>query len=166
MKRSTILVLLLVLVPLAQAADISQLVSRDVPSIDPQTGKPKIVFLANSVDYALASDAIASLEARRMLVIRVNASDFDRYMGERFIVVLGGPDAYEGVGGVVSEVLRTEEISTIRVPGAKVMYVRRNVWLEAAWLTRQTVFIVAGSDRYGTQKALSEHLESIFLRAF
>lgn len=166
MKRSTILVLLLVLVPLAQAADISQLVERDVPSIDPLTGKPKIVFLANSVDYALASEAIASLEARRMYVIRANASGFPQYQGERFIVILGGPDAYEGIGEIVSEVLGGEEISRLRVPGAKVMYVRRNVWLEAAWLTRQRVFVVAGSDRYGTQKALSEHLESIFLRAF
>ena|SRR3990170_5363596 len=166
MKRLLLLIPLLALVPLAYAADISQLVSRDVPSIDPGTGKPKIVFLANSVDYALASDAIASLEARRMYVIRANASDFDRYRGERFIVILGGPDAYEGVGEIVSEVLDAGDLARIRTPGAKAMYGRQNVWLEAAFLMRQTVFVVAGSDRYGTQKALSEHLESIFLRAF
>lgn len=166
MKTLLSLVLLLALAPLAHAADISQLVERDVPSIDPLTGKPKIVFLANSVDYALASDAIASLEARRMLVIRANASTFPQYQGERFIVILGGPDAYEGVGEIVSEVLNAEEEARLREPGARAMYARRNVWLEAAWLRRQTVFVVAGSDRYGTQKALSEHLESIFLRAF
>ncbi|RMF89121.1 MAG: DUF3344 domain-containing protein, partial [Methanobacteriota archaeon] len=59
--------------------------------------KPRVVVLANSIDYSLASDFIQFLESKGLEVIHATADDFDQYRTQKFIVILGGPDAPEGV---------------------------------------------------------------------
>jgi len=108
----------------------------------------RIVVLANSIDYELSSDFFEFLGNKAMKVIRVDASNFDEYKKEKFIVILGGPDAYEGVGDVVRQVLGSNEQSYLRTPGKRRMYVKTNIWIEG-----QRVSVIAGYNRYQTQTA-------------
>lgn len=113
-----------------------------------QPGMPRIVLLANSIDYDLASDFFMFLENKGLEVVRATAADFDQHKGEKFIVILGGPDAYEGVGEIVQEVLSTTEQDSVRESGARKMYVKTGVWAPG-----QRVTVLAGSDREQTREA-------------
>ncbi|MFQ5815821.1 MAG: protein-L-isoaspartate(D-aspartate) O-methyltransferase [Candidatus Hydrothermarchaeaceae archaeon] len=117
-----------------------------------QQNNPTIVVLANSIDYALASEFLGFLEDKDMETTRVTAGEFEEHKNSKFVVILGGPDAYEGVGSVVRQVLSEEEQSFLRTSGNRGMYVKTNVWADG-----QVVFIVAGSGRGLTQLA---HLEN------
>lgn len=99
--------------------------------------KPGIVLLANDIDYALAQE-------------------FDARKEEKFIVILGGPDAYDGVGEKVRKALAAEEQNHLREKGNRKMYVKTNVWRKG-----QVVYIIAGSDRDQTRKAHEENREKL-----
>lgn len=116
--------------------------------------KPKVVVLANSIDYSLAPDFFVFLQNKGMEVSRITATDFDEYRDEKFIVVLGGPDAPEGVGEIVQEYLTQPEQNHLRLKGNRYMFVKT--------LDRgQKLFIIAGSDREQTQRAHEEYRDSV-----
>lgn len=121
--------------------------------------KPKIVLLANSIDYALASEFFGFLKDKGIEVTQANADNFEQYKNEKFIVILGGSDAYEGVGDVVKQVLTKEEQDWLREKGNRKMFVKANVWTQG-----QVVMVIAGNDRLETQKANSENKENVHLK--
>lgn len=118
--------------------------------------KPGIVLLANDIDYSLANDFFGFLRNRGMEVTRVTAQEFDAKKEEKFIVILGGPDAYDGVGEKVRKALTVEEENYLREKGNRKMYVKTNVWRKG-----QVVYIIAGSDRNETRKAHEENREKL-----
>jgi parallel beta-helix repeat protein len=115
--------------------------------------KPRIVLLANSIDLNLSSGFFGFLRNQGIDIVYVNASNFSNYKTEKFIVILGGPDAPEGVGEVVREVLNESEQAELRTPGAKKMYVKANVWRSY----NQVVMVIAGSGRDQTREAEEEN---------
>jgi plastocyanin len=119
-------------------------------------GKPKIVLLANDIDYGLAEDFYGFLGNKGMEVVRVTAGEFAANKKEKFIVILGGPDAYDGVGEIVQEVLSDEEEKLIREKGSRKMIVKTNVWRKG-----QVVHVIAGSDRNQTKKAHEDNKEKL-----
>lgn len=127
---------------------------------EPSTpAKPKTVLLANSIDYNLASDFLGFLRNRGMDVIHTDASNFNQYQTEKFIVILGGPDAYGGVGNIVQQVLTLEEQEFLRAVGNRNMYVKTN-----KWALGQVVHVIAGSDRNQTKKAHEENRNNLSQR--
>jgi plastocyanin len=117
--------------------------------------KPKIVLLANDIDFGLAGDLFGFLENRGIETVRATADDFEQYKGsERFIVILGGPDAYDGVGNIVREIITPLEEDDIRKKGSLRMLVKIDPWGQ---LSGQRVTILAGSDRNHTKKAHQEN---------
>lgn len=109
----------------------------------------EVILLANSVDLDGALDLLLFLKSSGARVIHVSASDFmDRYRQSGSVVILGGPDAYEQVGGVVREILSEDEQRAIREPGSREMYVKSGVWASG-----QRIIVIAGSDRAGTMEA-------------
>lgn len=125
-------------------------------------GKPRIVVLANSIDYNLASEFFGFLKNNGIEVINTNAQDFDRYKTERFVVILGGPDAYEGVGSIVQSpgLLTSDEQNYLRTKGNRKMFVKTNVWAQG-----QKVYVIAGSDRIQTQNAHFENRDLVSTQA-
>lgn len=117
-------------------------------------GKPKIVILANSIDYDLATDLFGFLKNKGMETVHATATDFEQYKNEKFIVILGGPDAYDGVGDVVMRILSEDEQNSIREKGNRKKYVKINPW---GVRPGQRVTVLAGSDRNQTKKAHQEH---------
>ncbi len=70
------------------------------------TYKPQAVVLANSIDRALASDLYGFLRNQGIEIIEATAANFDSYKSSaRFIIILGGPDAPEGIGAIVKSIL-------------------------------------------------------------
>ncbi len=122
------------------------------------SAKPRIVILANDIDFDLAEDFFGFLANKGIDTIRASASDFDQYKTEMFLVVLGGPDAYDGVGEIVSDILSEEEKNAIRQKGSRKMYVKINPWNEKPG---QRVTVVAGSDRDMTKRASNDFRELI-----
>lgn len=114
--------------------------------------KPEIVLLANSIDYNLSGNLTSFLKNQGIEIVYTAPGNFDDYKDRKFIVILGGPDAYEGVGGIVQEVLAQEEQSYLRTRGNCRMYVKANVWA-----TGQVVMVIAGSGREETRKAGEEN---------
>ncbi len=120
------------------------------------SSKLKVVVVANSIDSALASDFFGFLKNKGKEVISANASDFGNYSNEKFIVILGGPDAPEGIGAIVRQVLSESEQNAIREKGSAKMYVKPNAFAQG-----QVVFVIAGSDRERTKKAHEENRDAM-----
>jgi hypothetical protein len=71
-------------------------------------------------------------------------------------VILGGPDALEGVGEIVRIVLNEEEEMALRLPGVREFYVKDGVWNRG-----QKVVVIAGSDRELTRMMVLEKMEEV-----
>ncbi|MEE8168122.1 MAG: hypothetical protein V3T58_04550 [Candidatus Hydrothermarchaeales archaeon] len=125
-------------------------------SVLAQQDKPKSVVLANSIDYELASDFFEFLRNRGIEVIHSAAADFGQYKETKFIVILGGHEAYEGVGDIVKGILTPQEMKYIKSEGNRKMYIKTNVWAMG-----QVVMVIAGSDRHQTKKSHEENRNSV-----
>ncbi len=132
----------------------NKLVVYNNPSFEEE--RPRIVVLANTIDQSLASDFFGFIENKGIEVIQANTSYFEQYKKDKFIVILGGPDAGEGVGDVVKEVLEDDEKEYLRAPGNRRIYVKTNVWA-----TGQKVMVIAGSGRNQTKIAHEENRDQV-----
>ncbi len=124
--------------------------------------KPRIVVLANSIDFELASDFYGFLGNKGMEVIHSNATDFEQYKEEKFIVILGGPDAPEDIDDIVQDILSLSEQNAIREKGNRQKYVLINPWGRKKG---QRVTILAGSDRNQTKKSHEENQDAVSTEA-
>jgi hypothetical protein len=122
--------------------------------------KPKIVVLANSIDLDLASDFFGFLGNRGLEVVHATSENFEEHKDEKFIVVLGGPDAPEGVGDIVksSGILSIDDVDNIRKEGSIKKFVASNPWNKRPG---QVVWIIAGSNREETMLAHADHRASV-----
>ncbi len=127
-------------------------------------GSPRMLVLANSIDTNLAAEFFDFWIRNGVEVILTNvngvegAYQFDRYKDENFIVILGGPDAYDGVGEIVQEILTEDEKNSIKQVGAKRMLLKINPW---GLNPNQLVVILAGSDRELTKKSQEENRHTL-----
>ncbi len=126
-----------------------------------------VLLVANSIDKALAAEFLTYLKANNIKATVINASEFTpaQQVENRIIIILGGPDAYEGVGKIVSEVLSNAEEATIRGTDAQTMHVKYNVWTDR-YTAKQKVIILAGSDRSNTQTAETKYRSDVKTKIF
>jgi hypothetical protein len=128
----------------------------------PQTPlkKSRVVVLTNSIDYDYAADFLDFLEERGFEVALSTAENFEQYKDQRLIVILGGPDASEGVGKIVrsSGILGVADSGRVRESGSKGKFVAIDPWER---MPSQVVWVLAGSDREQTKNAHLAHRSSI-----
>lgn len=132
------------------------LIPPNLPGLEAQDDGGKVVILANSVDLGLARDLVENLSGYGFEVIVVHPSGFKTQRMERRIIILGGPDAYEGIGGIVRSLLNSSMISKVREPGASYLLKLEDVWREG-----QVVLISMGSDRVMTRKAHRDGIQEV-----
>ena len=132
------------------------LITEQIPEKKPE--KQKVVILANSIDYELASNFIEFLRNNNMEVIHATISDFEPYITEKFIIILGGPDAPEEIGNMVQTVLSKSQQDSIREHGARKKYVITNPW---NMRIGQKVIVIAGSNRNETKNSEDQNKDSI-----
>jgi len=125
-------------------------------SITPAAGvySPDAVLLANSIDIALAEELVTRLKERGIELHIVNASNFSEYGNRRYIIILGGHRAYEGVGEIVAGILSDEEKARIEAGSA---YIKKR----SVFRSGDVVYIFAGKDRNATAQAWQEMYEEV-----
>lgn len=114
-----------------------------------------VIVLANDIDWerAHSSDGLINfLKNNAFSIQRIEASEFEEYNHSPAIVILGGPDAPDGVGKITKKygLLTQHEQNLSRTPccASRKMFVKKNVFTESQW-----IFIFAGATREETQKA-------------
>jgi hypothetical protein len=112
-----------------------------------------VLVVANSIDSALVEEFLSELKISGINSKLMNASDFTMNMrtSNRLIIILGGPDAPEGVGELVGNILSQEEQQTIR-GDQQALFIKKNVYTDR-FSYSQKVIIIAGSNRDRTKKA-------------
>jgi hypothetical protein len=115
---------------------------------------PEVTILANSIDGKLAEEFIDYLTDTGIDVYLTDNETFSNYNKKSYIIILGGPDAYEGVGEIVSQILTEEEKEKIRQEKAWIK--KKNVFRNG-----QVVHILAGRDRNATVEVWREYKEDI-----
>lgn len=122
----------------------------------PYTPRRGVVVLANSIDYALASEFLEYLKGNGVKVIHSNASEFKRLRYNEHVILLGGQNSPEGVGEVVGGVLSTGQEDSLLVAAAAHMFVEDGVWQ-----TKQKVIVLAGNEASDTRQACSVNKEKV-----
>ena len=121
----------------------------------------RIVVVANSIDLANARDFVKSLDSQGRPVLRITAQQLDAHNLEKFIVILGGPDAPDGVGVQVQALLSEKDRAFLREKrGNKKMFIKTNVWRKG-----QIVLVIAGNHRNDTKTALVENENGVLAEA-
>ncbi|WP_457752961.1 hypothetical protein [Thermococcus sp.] len=114
------------------------------------------VILANDIDWEIKGKELKkSLESFGVMVIRAKPQEFEKFKNSRFIIILGGPKAYDGVGKYVQQALSLEEQEKI-IKGKQGIFIKRDVWTE-----KQIVIILAGKDRNQTGEKVSKYLSGV-----
>ncbi len=119
----------------------------------------QITVVANDIDYNLAEDFLSFLDMNNVRITRITAADFPEHQEDKILVILGGPDAYNGVGYIVQTALDANEIDLVREEGTSTMFIKTNVWED-----EQLVLILAGTDRELTQQAGITNEEKVLSR--
>ncbi|KYK34451.1 MAG: hypothetical protein AYK18_04150 [Theionarchaea archaeon DG-70] len=103
-----------------------------------------IVVVTNSIDYSY--ELIEFLE-QYFNVICINAEEFPFYRHHTYFVVLGGPDAPDGIGEMVQNILTAEEMDYLRTSGGYNFYMHTELG--------KVYFFLAGFDRDQTRAAIA-----------
>ncbi|WP_297464288.1 hypothetical protein [Thermococcus sp.] len=133
---------------------LKKLVDWSMTHTQPET--PEVVILANDIDWGIKGKLLqGQLEALGLKARRVTADEFETYKDSRIIVILGGPDAYDGVGTYVRQVLSLKEQNAVR-SSERGIFVKADVWGSG-----QVVIVLAGKDRWKTGTKVSAYMEGL-----
>jgi hypothetical protein len=89
-------------------------------------------------------------------VTRITSGELKANEKEKFIMIPGGPDTYDGIEEIVEEALSDDDVKLVRKKGSRKMIVKTNVWRKG-----QMVYIRTGSDRNETIKAHEENRKKL-----
>ena len=111
--------------------------------------------MTNSIDYWFNEAVLEALHQSKYRVV-VSSSDWEGWLIRYDVVILGGQNAPEGIGEIVSEVLSEEEKQQlINSPDAFVISEKQN-----PWNADKTLTVLAGHEKEQTRTALHEYLET------
>jgi len=113
-----------------------------------------VIVVANSIDKPQKIKEHLE-EAGFFAVEIISAEEFEEYSKvNNYFVILGGPDAPEGIGDVVKGILPLDEQEKIRASGACEIFSYKK--------DGKTYVILAGSDREQTKEAVTKFKHEIF----
>lgn len=116
----------------------------------------EIIILANDIDWKLKGEELKlDLEKAEFKVKRVTAQEFEKYKKKNLIIILGGPDAPQGVGNYVRQALTKDEQNEVR-EGKRTIFIKTDVWSKP-----QIVIILAGKNRNATADRVLKYLTSL-----
>lgn len=113
-------------------------------------GPNEIIVVSNSIDH---SPELISYLSQDFEVISITAHEFPSYQDYHYYVIVGGPDAPEGIGDIVKNVLSLNEQRLLRTPGEYNLFIRIQ--------SGKTFFVLAGSDREQTRLAVTNLKDKI-----
>jgi thioredoxin 1 len=111
---------------------------------------PKIVVISNSIDH---SPELIEYLQEKLDVIAITAEELPLYQSYQYYVILGGPEAPEGIGEVVQGVLSVQEQEYLRNTTEYNLFIRVK--------NGKTYFVFAGADREQTKLAVTNLKDEI-----
>ena len=130
-----------------------------ISSLGIAAGQKNVALVANSIDYNLNSGIISILQSRDLNVVYFGKTDTG-YTSYPYVIILGGPDAPDHTGFLSSQILLQSERNNLRIiPGYQIFYETTD-----QWISKQKVFVIAGSDRDNTQSAVESNLVTLIDR--
>jgi thioredoxin 1 len=114
------------------------------------SGPTKVVVVSNSIDY---SPELIEYVQQEFEVISISAEEFSDYQHYQYYMVLGGPDAPEGVGDLVRSILSIREQDYIKNSKEYDLFIRVK--------DGKTFFVLAGADREQTKLAVTDLKDEI-----
>ena len=121
----------------------------------------EIILLANSIDYKLSEKFRKYITDKGHRLIHVTANNFSAYKSERYIIILGGHKAYEGVGDIVKTLLKTLPVYLYEDYIREIERMYEVIKLKDVYSKGQVIYIIAGRDRYKTREAAELYVEEI-----
>lgn len=123
------------------------------------SGQKNVALVANTIDYNLNSNIISILQSRGMMITYFGKTDAN-YKSYPYIIIIGGPNAPEHTGTLAFQILPSNETNNLKsIKGYEVFYEKRD-----QWISKQKVFVVAGSDRDYTRSAVQNNLVTLIDR--
>ena len=123
------------------------------------SAQKNVALVSNSIDYNINSNIISILQSRGMNVVYFGRTDTG-YNTYPYVIILGGPDAPDHTGFLSLQILPSNESYNLRnIKGYQIFYEKRD-----QWISRQEVFVIAGSDRENTYFAVQSNLVTLIDR--
>ncbi len=119
------------------------------PAKEASKEKGKLIIVTNAANYELDKDVINFIATRGVPIERVSPADFEKYKTEKYILVLGGPNDGDGLGGIVKELLSADEVNYVNQMGNRKLCLKTN-----KWSGDQYVLVIAGYDADATFREL------------
>jgi hypothetical protein len=107
----------------------------------------KLIVVTNETNYQLDKDILNFITTRGVPLERVVPADFEKYKGEKCILVLGGPNDAEGLGDAVKQLLSPQEVEFVSQMGNKELYLKTDKWSSG-----QYILVIAGCDADATYR--------------
>lgn len=123
------------------------------------SAQKNVALVANTIDYNLNSNIISILQSRGMTVVYFGKADTG-YNSYPYVIILGGPNAADHTGFLSSQILPPSESNNLRnIKGYQIFHEKRD-----QWISKQKVFVIAGSDRENTYFAVQSNLVTLIDR--
>ncbi|VVB51762.1 Thiosulfate sulfurtransferase GlpE [uncultured archaeon] len=117
-----------------------------------QAAGPKVTVVGNSIDLPPVQGFLDNLATAGVTVTAVSAQDFAPHKNDSLIFILGGQNAPEGVGDLVSGLLtQSEKDELMSRWDARTIVILPNVWA-----AKQKVIIFAGHEKEQTRLLFGE----------
>ncbi|RLG51493.1 MAG: hypothetical protein DRO00_07135 [Thermoproteota archaeon] len=115
----------------------------------------EVVVLANGVDAGISYPILReTLVSKGLNPSLIGPDEFRQHLNAWILIVLGGPEAYEGVGNISDFLLQPSDSEYLRKErGSYLVYSAQPLF------GGQKIFVLAGNDRYGTKKAVEVFIE-------
>jgi rhodanese-related sulfurtransferase len=130
-----------------------------IASFNTVSAQKNVALVSNSIDYNINSNIISILQSRGMNVVYFGKTDTG-YNTYPYVIILGGPDAPDHTGFLSLQILPSNESYNLRnIKGYQIFYEKRD-----QWISKQEVFVIAGSDRENTYFAVQSNLVTLIDR--
>lgn len=116
-----------------------------------KSSEKTVIVLTNSIDYSLAGGLFDFLIREGLHLEFHSSSAFYKYKDSRYILILGGPEAYEGVGEIAASIINSTEEDVVLKEGGALFSIKEDLWSK-----NQKIILAAGFNRELTQKAHTE----------
>ncbi len=115
----------------------------------------EVVVIANNVDarlsYSVLREALALKGLNHSLI---KPTEFKQHLDAEILIILGGPEAYEGVGNISEFFLSPSDSEYLKRKDSSYI-----VYLAQPLFEGQRIFILAGNDRFDTKRAVENFIE-------
>jgi rhodanese-related sulfurtransferase len=113
---------------------------------------PTATIVCNSIDCAMNQGYFDNLASSGINITVIPVDDLPKHKEDPFIIILGGQNAPEGIGRLVSGLLNSREKNEIiSTPDSKTTVV-----IYAPWVGKQKVLVYAGYGKEQTRKAFGD----------